>query len=365
MIIEKEKISTRQLTLIMIGYILGDAMIFGPAIAYAGHHAWLSNIISILFGLLYFFLLSKFVKLMKGQSLVKYCLSLFGAFWGRIIILPLILYLFLDAGLVIKEMGLMISTYIYEETPLIFFSVTLVLTTAYGVKKGVEVIARNCEIIVPYLIFILLILLVPIMITVINYDNLKPFFPPSILPAVKGAIPLIGFPVLDSVFLLFLLPLINQSRSDRLFKGLATALFIGGGLLFFRPLVAVGAFGATEAANMPFPVFNAVRLIQFGDFVERLESVMLPIWLSSSYVKILILYYVTTVSFTEFFQLDNYQPFILPFGLILAAFSELVLSSIDQSVLIANIIWFPLSFIPSIIIPLLILISGKIKAARK
>ena len=364
-IIEKYKISTRQLSLILLGAILGNSVIYVPSIRYAGQFGWLSNIMAIFFGLAYFFFLSKFVELLKGKSLVGYCLGLFGAIWGRIIILPLILYLFLDVSLVLKGMGLMLTTFIYEETPLIFLSILVILTTAYGLKKGVEVIARNCEIVVPYLIFILSLLLLMITFNIINYDNLKPLFPTRVIPVFRGVLPIIAFPILDSVFLLFLLPLINKPKPGLIYRGLAAALLLGGGFLTLRPLIVAGAFGPTEASNMTFPIINAVRLIQFGDFVERLESVTLPISITSSYVKVLILYYITTVSLTEFFGLKDYQPFIFPLGLILAAFSELVLVSTEQILIITKIVWFPLSLIPALIIPLLLFITGKIKSATK
>ena len=50
-IIEKYKISTRQLSLILLGAILGNSVIYVPSVSYAGQFGWLSNIVAIFFGL--------------------------------------------------------------------------------------------------------------------------------------------------------------------------------------------------------------------------------------------------------------------------------------------------------------------------
>ncbi|GAA3328160.1 hypothetical protein GCM10020331_071010 [Ectobacillus funiculus] len=47
----------------------------------------------------------------------------------------------------------------------------------------------------------------------------------------------------------------------------------------------MGIFGPIEAAHLTLPVYSLVRMISIGNFLERIEAIMVAVWIGLIFIK--------------------------------------------------------------------------------
>src|SRR5690606_31094379 len=96
------------------------------------------------------------------------------------------LKILITTGLEIRMFGEMVSQVMLPKTPLPVIILTMLLTTAYLVKSGVEATARMAEILI-YFIFIPLVIVLTFIVVKADYKQLMPFFETDVVSIGKGA----------------------------------------------------------------------------------------------------------------------------------------------------------------------------------
>lgn len=94
-------------------------------------------------------------------------------------------------------------------------------------------------------------------------------------------------------------------------------------MLFGTTIVYLFVFPYPSAIRLNVPMFEVSRLIIFGRWIQRLESLFLIAWLISAVIKLAIGLYCAAATMSQVLKLDKVKPLIFPLSLLVYAFALL------------------------------------------
>ncbi|QNO14747.1 endospore germination permease [Alkalicella caledoniensis] len=362
--IPKKIISYRQIFFLTVGQLGGAAILYMPGTIEAGRNVWISFIIASLIGYIVVYLLYLPLSLNPGKSVTE----VLNEYWPKpISILVNLYYLFF---LYILCLLVLSDVYYFgkitmPETPGYVFMIFLLVPSIYAVKLGLETIARFSEFVVPILA-ILFLGLYALALQQKEFVNLLPIMADGIKPVIAGAIPNMNFPFAQILPIAFLYQYVPQDnpKETRYLKTTFLAIFAGTLLLAISRVVTVGTFSEDFLKVMVFPQFSTIRVIELGDFIERLDFIFLAIFYATTFLKFVITYYVINQILSNLLNIKELKSTSLPIAVLLAVAMPLCIPRFDvvvNSVVPYFIISIPLLFI----VPILLLITVKIKDKNK
>ncbi len=168
------KITTKQLVFLINGSTVGVAWLTMPRVlsAEAHQHAWIAILIAAMYPLLACFLIERALRLYPGYSLVKVSKYLFGEIIGSGLLMLLVIYYILYAGVIIAHVARLARIYSLPQTPPIVVIAVLSLCAVLVTIKGIHVTAWYDEISFYSSIILMLVYCLPIPIG--DYTNLLP-----------------------------------------------------------------------------------------------------------------------------------------------------------------------------------------------
>lgn len=331
--------------------MIGTSILISPSglALEAKQDAWIAAMIGIGINvgtvLLYLALGNRF----SGYSLVQFCEVTLGKWLGKIVGLLFVTFFFLLASLMVGDMGFFLTSQNLPETPIEVLQMLFALAVVMTVRAGLVVYARASEIFFPWLLFLFLLLILPL-IPKFDIKNFPPVLEFGIKPVLKAAFTFSGFQ--EVVVLLMLYPyLIREKGRGRSFL---TGTIVGGAVLVMTTLGSIAVLGASLTANQLFPAYTLAKNIGIGHFLERIEGIMIFIWVLSIFIKIVITFHAAVIGFAQVTGIADEKPFIWPlaFGMVLVALLSYTNTIHTQTFLAAY--WSPFSFIFTIALPLLL-----------
>ncbi len=282
----KENISLSQLLTLVINFLLGSAIVVGVGME-AKRDAWMVVIAGFFIGVLvisaYYFLLS----LQPGKNLFEIMEVCFSRPVAIVMSLVYICYFLYIACRVIRDFGELISAAILPLTPIEVTIVLPVLVIGYILYMGIEVLGRTSEIFTPYTFaFMLLLFLFLYGSGNIELVNLKPVAAMGFMPIIKAIIPSISvFPFGELIAFTVVLANVTNFKYSRKVSILGVA--IASFLLLLSVFLIITSLGESIALRSNFPLLSAARLVSIGEFIERIDAlvvfiIMLGILIKSS-----------------------------------------------------------------------------------
>lgn len=303
---DKTAIATRQIFFIVTPLIVipGHFFLIKVFLDWAGKDTWLGMILGFVPGLLIFFAMAVLSEKLYGKTLVEHGIETLGPFFGRMLTLPLIAFLFIHSCVTLYGFSIFITAVFLPQHRLWLIAMLFAIAVYYTVHLGIEVIARVSEWI------IILNILAGIFVS-LALKPLKDYR--KLLPIMENGIDPI-FPVILVILALFgemiVLLMINIQRPEQKsisFRKVYLLTFIGNLIIF--PSTAAGAiaiFGENQATKFMYPVESMVRLINVG-FIERFDIYGLTIMSVSAYLRLALLHYGASVAVANWFKLKNYH----------------------------------------------------------
>ncbi len=313
-----EKISGRQLTLLLFCILISTTILILPALMVqeAKQDAWLSMILVAAFGILTGLLQVRLGLRFPGKTIIEYSKEIAGRFPGALLGLSYIFLLFYFNVLIIREFLELLKSEFFPETPMEIFAVVIVLAAAYIIRRGLEVLCRTNEILLPFeLLFIIGGVL--LIFKDLEFTRLLPVLSGGLLPVLKGAYPATGF-VAETNLVAMILPALNIPRQAA--KSVVTAV-VATGLVHTVLSVAVIALLGSATMDRFFSVIDLFRYISVGGIIERQEALVMAIWTGTGLVKIGLYYYCTCLGLARWTGLRDYRPLVFPIGLLLVLVS--------------------------------------------
>lgn len=347
------KISNIQLSAIIVAFVFGEAAVLNPAVV-ARQDAWMVNILGLLGGLIMIGIYTYISVLNPGKTLIDILRDAFGKFIGNVLAVLYIWYFLHLLSLILRSSIEFMNTTIYPETPTLFLAIVIMIVTAYAVKKGLEVMARISELLVPILIIAVLLLFFAL-ISKYDINNFLPVLENGWSPVLKASFHMTAFPFAETIVLLMVFPHLNNKRNA--FKVSFISCIIAGLILLLitsRDLMVLGPDMLARATNANF---ISSKLVPGVD----IEALIATNMLIGTGIKICVCTYAASMGIAQLFRFKDYKPFVIPVSVIGVALtmwifdSLLVKNSWEEEV-------YPYYAVPfQIIIPLAMLIASLIK----
>lgn len=361
---EKELISSRQFTIIVILYTVGTGILIIPAsIALeVKQDAWIVAIIGMLLSLLLIKLFITLGKKMSTLSFVEVTEKILGSFIGKLASIGFVILTLLSSGELLYYIGNFLQTEVMPETPSVVFAVLFNLVILFATYLGLEVFARTLEILFPVflLIFIIFVLFVS---PQIDIKHIQPVLEVSTQPFLYSVIHFMGLFSFPLVVLLMIFPsAINVLKSGQ--KGLYIGTLVGGLIITIIIALSILVLGVTSTSLRIFPTYTLAQGISIGDFLQRIEIIMAFMWMVTIFVRAFIYFYATVKALGQIFKIKDHRPLILPLGMITSALSQIVHPNIVHSDKYNQETWPLYISVFAIFLPLLLLFIAKLRKIK-
>lgn len=324
--LESGRVTSRQLILLLVSSRILIGLTYLPLIKEMSptQDSWLACLLSfplhVIFGAPLYFLAKRF----PHQTIIQYSQTIAGK-GGRVAGALLLGYFIHQTAISLALFSLFITNVSMPTTPILFFSLSLLLAGAYAARQGIEVMGRLSELFVP-IILIAITTIILLLTKDMQFKLLQPVLEQDIFPVLGGSLILLSR-TYELIEFAMLLPYLNQpSKAKAVY--LSTPFIFA--LIFTIIAISVLATLGTGAVARTFPFLSAIRLVNVGNFIERIESLHLAIWILGGFLKFSLQYYIIVLGLSQLLNLKNYKPLILPTGSILASLSFLVAPSLVE-----------------------------------
>ncbi|GIO34386.1 MULTISPECIES: GerAB/ArcD/ProY family transporter [Paenibacillus] len=362
--VEKGKISSGQLALLLYSLMAYDGLLLIPKIAgeAAGRDLWLSPIWSHLAGIFFVLAMLRLNRMFPEETIIGYSKRIFGKILGKAAGLVIIFYAAYLTSVILRIYSDFISSVFLENTPPLVISGGIMFLVAYAVRGGVEVLGRLAQLFLPVTIVVFVILSV---LTIPEWavSNAFPIMGKGPVPSLKGAI--VPFTWFSGYLLLGLFfPLLSSKRRAALF---VMAAWFGEMLtLAASGLVSVFLFGE-YAGTLNYPFIEVVRYIGLGEFFQHIDALLLAVWLPGTFIELSTYHYAAVTAIAEWSGLKDYRALALPLGFLSLIVSFWGLSSDVEfeRYLSTSHIWFDFSLLVfGLLLFLVAWIRSKLQAAK-
>jgi len=304
-------------------FISNVARVFIPFPSFVvrdGHNlGWVLVLAGTVDALLQFWVITLLMRRHRQQTIVEACEEILGPYLGTLVNLSFALYFIAVEGILLREYGEALLIAALPRTPISVVLVALLLAGLIGCFYGLEAMARVARLSLSFIALGLLLLFVTL-IGFVDTTNLYPLgsnHPFKLLVTAAERYSLVSEGLLAAV-------IIQGLGSWRPFRRAGMAALAAGGLVItVVVLLIILVFGPPVASEFTLPFYFLSRIVAFGRFFQRLESVFLLIWSMVGMIKAAVTLYAATVTLARVYRLADYRPLLWSVSLLCFALSIL------------------------------------------
>lgn len=285
---DNDKITYRQLMKVaaVCMYLPILRLIPTENVAYWGNGAYIAALAAALPSGLYIYFYSTFIKKRApGQGLGDLIIRCVGSVPGKIICAVFLLWFVLYAGFTLRMSSERLVTTIFDDSNLTFISLITIAAVLPAATGKISSMCRTGE------IFLLIIVGIMSLVLVMSLKDLKPeYFLPVENKGAWGFLraTTVVFDVITAIaYVGFLAGYAVKEKNE-----LASTAKCGGSMLLFMAAITfccVGALSASLITEMQNPFFVMVRNISAFGVVERIESVVVAVWVLADFLFLSVL----------------------------------------------------------------------------
>jgi spore germination protein KB len=279
-----------------------------------------------------------------GQMLTGLIKNIVGKYVGIPLSLIYIVYFIYIAARVLRDFGALLITSTLSETPLFVINGLMILLITYGIYLGIEVIGRTGEMVFIIILFLgVLGLLTTIASGIIKPENLTPLLENGWKPVITTTFTqTYTFPFGEMVVFTMILPFLNKHRLGKRI-GLY-AILASGVVLCITLILEISIIGVNGATTSQFPLLQAITKVNIGNFIQRLDIIVVATLILGVFIKITIFFYAGFLGIQDIFNLTkNKQKIIcLLFLSILILISSIKMSSNFAVHMMVGLKWVPI-----------------------
>lgn len=355
------KISNHQIFALTTCFTSGSAIlvISASAAAVAKQDAWISILLTIVFGLLGVWLIYFLWLKYPGLTYTEVVFLSFGKYVGWIICTGFVFFCFLSSTQIIWYIGNFMTISVMPETPIYIFNLLFTATIVISVLYGIEAIVRSYEIFV-YFISVLFVSSIIMVSPNVKTDYILPILDNGITPVLKCSLLLSSF-LISPLIPLFTVFSVHANNSGKSRKSFINGYFFGSGLVTLSILFSILILGSTITASAQFPLFQVAKDINLGTIFTRLEFIVAGVWIITLLSRGTIYFYTGAVNLSNLLKLRDHKKLVLPLGLIVFINSGIVYSDVISQSEWDIYVWPLFSSTFGLLIPLAMVIAFYIK----
>jgi len=283
----------------------------------AGSAGWILSAYTSLLAFVIFTFMLRLYKKNYGMDLIDLG-ELIGGAPGRIItgvvIISFLIY-FIPVNL--REFSENMKIISLVISPISFVTLFFLGTMILAAYFGLEAITRVNAIAVPVISagFILILVLVG---QLYDFSKLMPWFGTGLQEIFIGGLPKLSY--FSEIIIFFMLPpFLKKFNNFR--KSSYIGFVFAGSFLFLSTLVFLLVFEYPTSTESFLPIFQLSRLINYGRFLQRGESVFLIMWSFAAMLYLSFGFFMLLYTFKKTLKLEYYKPLIMPFAVIIFSLS--------------------------------------------
>lgn len=351
-------ISPKQMHACIFMYMLGDALISGGTF-FTQQDAWFAYLVGVLVSLPMLWVYSKILDFSPDRNFFGAVTQVFGEVLGRIVCLIYILYFLFVGAYVLRLCTEFIHLVNMPETPPTAIMACLIFAAAFIIKRRIYTMSRVARFGMFVMIFTVSLTVV-LSIPNMNLDNLKPVL--SSEPSLLASGSLFIF-TLSSETLLCIPMFSALDKKEKVMPIFFKGFLIGAFWLIIAKMRNILVLGSCIKL-FAFPSYEAVSTISYGEFFTRIEVLIGINLLLAGVLKICILIYDTCAGISRIFNMADYTSFTASASMLVFVMALFISHNAQE--LFSWLIYHPY-FAPlfQILLPLIILIVGKIRVGRQ
>lgn len=359
--IKEGKIGVQEAICLSVIAISNRIFFTAPAVVdrAVGTAGWYMPLISAATAFLAFIFICMLLKRFPGKDLLEIFSISFGKVAGFIVSFTYSASFLVASGILVREFIDVLKIFIFTKTPQLALIAALVAVLAGAAYLGLESIARVARLATYILLFSLVALLIMASKSY-KITNLFPIFGYGIDKTLIEGISR------SSAYseIIVLAVLAGSFQGVRHIKKagnialLMSSLIISSSIFFLQM-----AFPYETFQEQTVSLYILARLIKFGTFVQRLDPVLLFLWIATTIIASSIVFYCAVSSYCKTFRLQDTRPAIIPIGILLISVSIIprdFTSVVDQYIELLRV--FPIFLF--YIIPLAALIVAAIRKKK-
>ncbi|MEX2416015.1 MAG: endospore germination permease [Paenibacillaceae bacterium] len=266
----KEFISYRQsvFLLSMILPITGHMLLLPSIFSLSGRDAWIAIVVTMPLGLLFGFVLFRLHTLHPSKTLVEMLEHGFGRIIGKGLTVGLVAYFLYMLVITLYGLFDFIQVVFLPETPRWAISIAFYMVVLYGIRVGIESVARMSQ---PLVLLIIItggsigIATIPVK----DHSNLFPLFEHGWVPLLSGILVTTAF--FGECVILLMLKLKKDYSASKSLLLTNSVLIILVTIMFLGTVTStLMIFGEQQVKNLEYPAQSVVRIVEFG-FLERFD----------------------------------------------------------------------------------------------
>ncbi|WP_368489521.1 Ger(x)C family spore germination protein [Clostridium sp. BJN0013] len=317
-------------------------------------------IVTIITGIIIYFIFYICHKSIKANEYNKFNIILeqnFGKILGGILALIFVIYNVFSISLGMRIFVEVIKMYLLEKTPTEFLIIITIFAGIYLVRNEVATLIKFNEVCF-WVMFIPIILVLLCALNKTDFTNILPVFDNSIynhLSALKSSI--YSFAGIEIIYLIG--PFV-KNKSNITKTVLKSIVFI---TLFYIIIVVfvLAIFSKEQTKILLWPTITMINSINIqGAFIERWEGIIMAIWIIFYFTTFSNVYYLSSDVIKDVFKLDDIKlssAIIAPVVYVISLYPQNI-----AEVYNVGDRFIPILFLySSVILPIIILLAGKLK----
>ena len=356
---KQDSITIRQGQFLLVLFMLGSSLVLGVN-SNAGNDSWVSLLISVAMAFPPFAIFARIIRLYPETDMFDIFDMLFGKIGGKILTALMTWYALHLCSLVLRNFTEFIQITAMPETPQFAIMITLFAVTTYLTRSGLKTIGKWS---VPMFVFVNIVIFVTIMFSFgkLRFSNIEPMFSHSFGLIFQGAVQTTSFPFMETVLFLCVAKGFPQGSSP--YKLYIVPLLFAGAILLIAMLRNLFLLGSAMLRIEYFPSFAAIRIIDIGDFLTRIEGTVTMNFTVAGITKISLCLLAASRGMARLAGIENHKTLILPMGLVAIALGSTIYQSTMEMFQFIPYYWVYASLF-QIFIPLLVWVAAEIKKRK-
>lgn len=355
-----KKINNIQLLFLIIGLIISTADIFLPSVVakHAKADSWFAVIVATIFGLLSTYIVVTLCLEHKNKTIIEILDDTLGKYIGKIIsIIFFILFIFANAT-IIRELAEILNALFLPGMPMIVLIIFTSIVTTYSVYKGIEVIARTNEVLLPLGLFVLSFVIL-FSIPYIEFNRFMPLMENGFGPSIRGALPMFTW-MSEVIIISMIFPYLSNPKNSMKYSMFAVLAL---GIMFLGGTFTILVFSPEVTSKLIYAPFKLVESIAI-ERTLRFDFFIMLIWTGGIFIKASIFHFASVESISRIINSKNFKEFIVPIGIINSVFALIEYENVVELFeYFSNIIYILFTLI-FFFIPLILLLITKIKKVK-
>lgn len=311
MLDKNTKVSNSQITLFLISIMVGVGILSLPsALARElNNDGWILIIITSIIASIITLIIAFLGRLFPRKTVVEFGKEILTAPVSDFFSIIFLIYFVGLSAFEVRLFAEVVKMFLLTQTPTEVIIITMLLTTTYIVRCGIEELVRMAMIIFPFVI-IPTIAIFTFLLPDLDFTNLLPVFRFELSDMIQG-IPVAFFSFIGFEFLLLFMAFSEKPKN--LHKSGLIAIAVVTFIYLSAFFINLAQFGVDNLRHQLWPMLTLMKAIDIpGAFIENVDAVFMAIWVLAVFTSLGPALFGASLILSKLVRGKEHKYFVLP-----------------------------------------------------